>query len=104
LLFTHQCLKRIEKKPVKAEAVKELMQLAQGAHFIPGDSGWPLGTIIAAPKTQSPKVTNCVFILNNYGSFGSKASRKGLWSSGESAINKHWLMFAKRKFMGKEFP
>jgi actin related protein 2/3 complex, subunit 3 len=104
LLFTHQCLKRIEKKPIKAEAVKELMQLAQGAHFIPGDSGWPLGTIIAAPKTQSESDQLRLYFKQLREALVPRLLER-VFSSGESAVvNKHWLMFAKRKFMGKEFP
>ena len=102
LLFTHQCLKKIEKKPVKAEAVKELMQLAQGAHFIPGDSGWPLGSIIAAPKTQSEADQLRLYFKQLREALVPRLLEKVFGNSGD-AINKHWLMFAKRKFMGKEF-
>ena len=50
-LFIVQCLKRIERAATKAEAAKALVPLASGTHLLPGDAGWPLGTLIPQPKT-----------------------------------------------------
>lgn len=56
MLAIQQALRRLEKKGAqqpRAEAQKELMALAQSAPVIPGDAGWPLGAIVAAPRTPA---------------------------------------------------
>jgi hypothetical protein len=48
-----QCLKKLERVPTKAEAAKVLAPLASGGHLMPGDPGWPLGTLIPQPKSAA---------------------------------------------------
>lgn len=52
-LFIHQVLKRAEKIPTKAEALKQIMPLASGSHVMPGEPSWPLGTLLPAAKSAS---------------------------------------------------
>lgn len=47
-----QLLKKCEKIATKAEALRQLVALASGAHFLPGEPGWPVGGVIAAPKSS----------------------------------------------------
>ena len=47
-----QCLKRASTKLTKAEGARELSTLASSNHVIPGDAGWPLASIIPAPKNS----------------------------------------------------
>ena len=102
LLFTHQCLRRIEKKPVRADALRDLQQLAQGAHFIPGDAGWPLGGVMAAPKSAAEAEQLRLYFRQMREALVPRLIEK-VFSGADGALNKHWLMFSKRKFMGKEF-
>ena len=86
--------------PILSVALKELRALATKQICIPGDSGWPLGTLfpIAANKAEadlfrsyfkqareelSIRLCDCLFNVD-----GTK--------------NKWWQAFSKRKFMGKE--
>ncbi len=96
-----QCLKRVEKKPNKAEATRELSPLVQGAGVIPGDPGWPLGQLMPQPKSAAEQET-----LRTY----FRQLREGLAPrlldrvfNEDGSPNKHWMAFAKKKFMGKEF-
>lgn len=54
-LFIHQCLKRVEKKKSRAEAEKDLYSLASSPHVLPGDSTWPLTTLIDMPRNEREK-------------------------------------------------
>jgi len=101
-LFTHQCLKRVEKKPARADAARELAQLAQSAHVIPGESGWPLGALIAAPKGAA-EAEQLRMLFRQWREALVPRLLDRLYSGPEGALNKHGIMFAKRKFMNKEF-
>jgi actin related protein 2/3 complex subunit 3 len=100
-LFIHLCLKRA--KATRAEGARELATLASGAHLAPGDAGWPLSQIVAAPKNGEEgeavrgylrQLRECVV-----------ARLVGRIYGDDGALNKHWAVFAKRKgFMGREFP
>ena len=96
----YQCLVKAERIEEKSTALKELRALATKPFTVPGESGWPLGTLfpVAANKTEadtfkayfkqareelSIRICDCLFNEN-----GSK--------------NKWWQAFSKRKFMGKE--
>lgn len=46
-----QYLKKVEKAPSKAEALRLLTPLATGPHLLPGEPAWPLGTLVPAPKS-----------------------------------------------------
>lgn len=48
-----QCLKRLERCPTRADGSKALLTLATGAHLVPGDAGWPLGTLVPQPKAAA---------------------------------------------------
>ena len=105
LLFTQQCLRRLEKRGVaqtRADATKELLPLAQSAHFIPGDAGWPLGGVLAAPKSAA-EAEQLRLLFRQLREALVPRLLDRVFSGPEGQASKHWLMFAKRKFMGKEF-
>jgi actin related protein 2/3 complex subunit 3 len=91
----------VEKKATKADALRELTTLAQGAHFIPGDSGWPLGQVMPVPKTGAEQESLRLYF---------RQIREGLVPrlvdriyNEDGTPNKHWMQYAKKKFMNKEF-
>ncbi len=97
-----QCLKKIEKKANKADALRELTTLAQGSHYIPGDGGWPLGQLMPAPKTSAEQEALRLYF---------RQIREGLVPrlvdrvfNEDGTPNKHWMQYSKKKFMNKEFP
>jgi actin related protein 2/3 complex subunit 3 len=101
-LFIHQCLKRVEKKPNKAEALRELSTLAQGAHYIPGDPGWPLGQVMPLPKSASEAESLRLYFRQLREGLVPRLVERLYLEDGSP--NRHWMAYAKRKFMGKEFP
>ncbi len=102
-LFIHQCLKKVEKKPNKSEALRELNTLAQGGHFIPGDAGWPLGSLIPGPKTASEAETLRSYYRQLREALVIRLADR-VFSKEDGGPNKHWIAYSKKKFMNKEFP
>lgn len=51
-LFAQQCLVKCERIEDKSMATKELRALATKQFVIPGESGWPLGGLFAAPADR----------------------------------------------------
>jgi actin related protein 2/3 complex subunit 3 len=101
MLVIQQALRRLEKKGAaqpRAEAAKELMALAQSAPVLPGDAGWPLGAIVAAPRSPA-EAEQLRLLLRQL----REATVARLLDRVFAQDPKHWLAFAKRKFMGKEF-
>ena len=101
MLAIQQALRRLEKKGAqqpRAEATKELLALAQSAPVIPGDAGWPLGAIVAAPRTPA-EAEQLRLLLRQL----REALVGRLLDRVYAQDPKHWLAFAKKKFMGKEF-
>ena len=74
------------------------MALAQSAPVLPGDAGWPLGAIVAAPKSPA-EAEQLRLLLRQL----REATVARLLDRVFAQDPKHWLAFAKRKFMGKEF-
>jgi hypothetical protein len=102
LLGRPQCLKRVEKKANKADAARELTTLAQGGHYIPGDAGWPLGGVMPAPRTPADAEG-----LRGYFRQLREATVARLVDrvfNEDGTPNRHWMAYAKKKFMSKEFP
>lgn len=106
LLPTHptrpppQCLKRAAAKPTKAEGVRDLQTLASSTHVNPGDAGWPLTAVIAAPKNAAEQEAMKGYCRQLRETVVARLCDI-LYADG--APNKHWLAFSKRKFMGREF-
>ncbi len=101
-LFIHQCLKKVEKKANKADALRELMTLAQGGHYIPGDPGWPLGQVMPVPKASNEADSlRAYFRQLREGLVPRLADR--IYNE-DGTPNKHWMAYSKKKFMNKEFP
>lgn len=99
-----QCLKKVEKKG-KDDAARELNALATGQHFIPGDNGWPLGSLLPIPKTGADQETLRSYFRQLREALVIRLIDRLYGGEGATAApNKHWMMFSKRKFMGKEFP
>lgn len=127
-LFIHQVLKRAEKVPTKAEALRQIMPLASGSHVMPGEAAWPLGTLLPAAKSSSEigklvslsvisagaASTTCPWLAVYFFAETLRAFFKQLREAlvarlleriynADGTPNRHWLLFAKRKFLGKEF-
>ena len=121
-LFTAQCLVKTEKIEEKSTgsnllsslkllswvltfrivyaALKELRALATKQACIPGDAGWPLGTLFPVPANKSESDLFRAYF---------KQAREELvirlcdqLFNVDGSKNKWWQAFSKRKFMGKE--
>ncbi|CAN0405032.1 unnamed protein product [Pylaiella littoralis] len=99
--FTQQCLKEIEKHPGKKEASRALTNLTMQNFSAPGQPGWHLGTLFpggtSVQETEQFKsyIRQCCEEL-------AKRMCDGVYVDEGGTRSKHWMLFSKRKFMGKE--
>lgn len=94
-------------KKSRADATRELTTLAAGPHYIPGDAGWPLGTLLPAPKTPQEADTVRAFFKQLREALVPRLLGKLYAPVGDTPSDtpsKHWLAFSKREVMGKAFP
>lgn len=74
-------------------------QFAVDVFAIPGDSGFPLGGMVKAPKTADERETIRGFFKQLRESLASRLIER-VYADGTRS--KWWAFFAKRKFMNKE--
>lgn len=103
-LIILQALKRCSGRP-RADAARELHTLASGPHVVPGDAGWPLGSLLPAPKTAvEADAVRAYFRQLRETLVPRLLARLYSPDAAPSEMpNKHWMQFSKRKFMGREF-
>jgi len=77
------------------------MSLAQSGHYIPGDNGWPLGTIMPIPKSSSEADNLRAYFRQLREALVVRLVDR-IYNEDNTA-NKHWMMYSKKKFMNKEF-
>ncbi|CAH2352063.1 actin-related protein 2/3 complex subunit 3 [[Candida] railenensis] len=100
ILFTSDCLSKLNKSITYKEAVRTLNNLALDSFALPGDIGFPLNSLY-----QSPANKNEAELLRSYlQQFRQElADRllKRVYSDSEVVPSKHWLAFTRRRFMNK---
>jgi len=98
-LFTHMCLKRLERCSTKSDALRSLIQAASDNFAIPGESSFPLGGLVKLPNNASEAET-----IRGY----FKQLREVIAVRLVDLVfvdgtkSKWWMLFSKRKFMNKE--
>jgi hypothetical protein len=101
-LFIHQCLRRAAGKASKGEGARELATLASGAHVAPGDAAWPLGQVIATPKSPADLEALKGYLRQLRDCVAARLVDRVYNEDGTQ--NRHWMQYAKSKgFMGKAF-
>jgi actin related protein 2/3 complex subunit 3 len=98
-LFTHMCLKRLEKCNTKSDALRQLTQVVADSFAIPGEPSFPLGGLVKMASNASESET-----IRGY----LKQLREALAMRlieivyVDGTRSKWWMFFSKRKFMNKE--
>eukprot|EP00761_Pharyngomonas_kirbyi_P011887 gb/GECH01011913.1/.p1 GENE.gb/GECH01011913.1/~~gb/GECH01011913.1/.p1 ORF type:complete len:177 (+),score=46.82 gb/GECH01011913.1/:1-531(+) len=98
-LYTHLCLKKIEKCSSKNDANRVLYQQAQKQFSIPGDRDFVLGGFINAPKTGSEGEEFRNYVKQAREELGYRLLERAF--KDEKQLDKFWMQFTKRKFLNK---
>ncbi|CAK4076443.1 unnamed protein product [Aphanomyces euteiches] len=98
-LFTHMCLKRLERCATKADAQRALATIAADSFAVPGESSFPLGGMVkvAANAAETETIRGYLKQLRE-----AVAMRLIELVFADGTKSKWWMFFAKRKFMNKE--
>ena len=99
-LFAQQCIKHVERVADQASAASKLDVLSKSEPTLPGDDGWPLGSMIATPTTAADRDKLRVYFKQVREALAPRLVERLFHADGSA--NKHWMMFAKRKFLNKE--
>lgn len=97
-LYISQCLIRMQKAGNKASGNKILFDLAKEKFPLPGESGWPLGGHILAPKNRTDEDLCRNYMKQLREETGIRLLER-LYQHSEDAPDKFWMGFSKRKFM-----
>lgn len=100
ILFISDCLNRLTKPIPRSEAVKVVNTLALESFAIPGDGGFPLNNIYAAPASR-PDAELLRQYLTQFRQELAQRVVARVYANDETKADKFWLAFTKRKFMGK---
>ncbi|RHY50135.1 hypothetical protein DYB34_013189 [Aphanomyces astaci] len=99
-LFTHMCLKRLEKCATKADAQRALAQVASDSFAVPGEPSFPLGGLVKAAANASETETARGYLKQLREAISTRLIDQ-VFADGTTK-SKWWMFFAKRKFMNKE--
>lgn len=118
-LYIPECLKKLQRCANKNQGMQEMYTLSISKFDIPGESGFPLNSVYAKPKTPQ-EAGECFFFrklarFNLYSSStdlmrqymqqlrqetGNRICEK-VFSTEDGKPSKWWICFAKKKFMEK---
>eukprot|EP00903_Cladosiphon_okamuranus_P010582 g10006.t1 len=100
--FAQQCLKELEKHPGKKEASRALTNLAMQSFAAPGQGGWHLGTLFPGGASAQETEHFKAYMRQCREELAKRLCDRVYVDDGPRS--KHWMLFSKRKFMGKEMP
>ncbi|EQC39593.1 hypothetical protein SDRG_03027 [Saprolegnia diclina VS20] len=98
-LFTHMCLKRLERCSSKSDAQRQLSQVAADSFAIPGESSFPLGGMVKMAANMAEGETTRGYLKQLRETLAMRLIELVYVDGSRS---KWWMLFAKRKFMNKE--
>ena len=100
ILFISDCLARLVKPVPKSEAVKSLNTLALESFAIPGEGGFPLNNVYAAPQSRADADLLRQYLTQFRQELAQRVVQR-VYANDDQKADKFWLAFTKRKFMGK---
>ncbi|ORZ38122.1 hypothetical protein BCR44DRAFT_1479375 [Catenaria anguillulae PL171] len=100
ILFISECLSKLTVKSSRDEATRALTTLALSQFSIPGEPGFPLNALYAAPASRVDADNMRTYMTQLRQEVVSRLLEK-LYAEDASKPSKWWMAFAKRKFMNK---
>ncbi|KAK9477457.1 actin-related protein 2/3 complex subunit 3 [Lipomyces japonicus] len=103
ILFLSDCLSAISSKAGtvdRNEAGKVLNTLSLEHFSIPGDAGFPLNSLYAAPRDRAEAELLRGYLTQFRQELGSRLIAR-VYVDSDAAPSKYWLAFTRRRFMNK---
>lgn len=95
-----QCLVVADTTSDRTEGDKKLLELAASPFSLPGDDGFVLGSLMAAPASTAERDQTRLY-FKQLRTAVSKRLGARIYNE-DGSPNKWWMAFSKRKFMNKE--
>lgn len=99
ILFVNECLTQLRQNPTFQQAQKTLNVLASDDFAIPGEPGFPLNSIYAAPATVHELDTLRQY-LSQFRQELAERLLQHVYQLDASVPSKHWMLFSRKRFMG----
>lgn len=96
-VYISECIRFCKDKKTLSQASKDLFAFSKKSFKIPGDSGFSLGGFMTAPKNRNDGEKLRGYFKQLREECALRILKKIYDESGEP--NKHWMQFARRKFM-----
>jgi len=103
-MYITKCLQIISKCKSRKEAESKLYNVANESFAIPGDSRFPLGGFMTAPKNSKESTDFRAYMSQARVEIGHRLIARCYLEGDGGEQNKWWLCFSKRKFLGKTMP
>ena len=102
ILFVSDCLAKLQqsRNPSRQEAVKLLNTLALEQFSVPGEAGFPLNNIYAAPASRGDVELFRQYLQQFRQELAQRVVAK-VYANDDTKPDKFWMAFTKRKFMNK---
>lgn len=102
ILFVSDCLAKLQqaRSPARNEAVKLLNTLALEQFSVPGEAGFPLNNIYAAPASRQDTDLFRAYLSQFRQELAQRVVAK-VYANDDARPDKFWMAFTKRKFMNK---
>ncbi|CAM9790450.1 unnamed protein product [Phaeothamnion confervicola] len=97
--YIQQCLREMEKTDEKQLAERALYNLAIRKFAVPGEPDWQLGTLFPSPQSRDEAEKCRSYLKQCREEVGGRLAARVF---ADGAKSKWWMLFSKRKFMGKE--
>lgn len=100
ILFVSECLGKL-KPTTSANEANKVLNTAAVEHFsIPGDAGFPLNSLYAAPRDRTEVELLRGYLMQFRQELAKRLIEK-IYQEDASKPNKYWLAFTRRHFMNK---
>lgn len=100
ILYISDCLSKLNRTMSASDANRTLMSLAVDLFALPGDIGFPLNSLYAAPATKNEADLLRGFLQQFRQEIADRLLKR-IYADGTNIPSKHWLAFTKRRFMNK---
>lgn len=101
ILFISDCLTKLSSKQAsKSEAIKIVNTLALDQFAVPGEGGFPLNSIYAAPASRNDAELMRTYLVQFRQELALRLVER-VYAKDTNRPDKFWLAFTKRKFMNK---
>lgn len=100
ILFTSDCLSKLNARVTYKEAVRALNNLALDSFALPGDVGFPMNEVYQAPATKNDAELLRSYLQQFRQELADRLLKK-IYAENEAVPSKFWLAFTRKRFMNR---